>query len=234
MRGKLAGMALLAVSSAQADTPLQWQLEGQLGGVFTSGNTQTTTVDGGLKLSLNRGRWSSNNRLQVLYKEENGVTSANRLQYDGRLEHALSERSALFYSSQLLRDDFAGFERQDSMVLGYRHRWEKGAHRLELLPAAGYRISTPQDSDDSQDEVILSLAADYRWRWSENAHLENRFKTDWGSSNTHTSNTLSVESRLVERLSLKVSLLLDHNSEVEATRKNLDTTTSIHLVYRFH
>ncbi len=234
MRAKLTGMLLLALGSAQAETSLQWQLEGQLGGVFTSGNTQTTTVDAGLKLKLQYGLYLSEQQLQGLYKEENGVTSAQRWQYDSRVERKLSEHNALFYSSQLLRDDFAGFERQDSLILGYRHSWTWGAHQLQLRPAAGYRISTLQDSRENEDEMIVSLAADYHWQFSKQASLENRFKSDWGESNIHSTNTLALQAQLVDRLSLKASLLLDHNSDVEATRKNLDTTTSIHLVYQFH
>ncbi len=232
MHGKLAGLALLALGTAQADAGLQWQMEGQLGGVFTSGNTQTTTVDAGLKLNLQYGQYLSEQQLQGLYKEENGVTSARRWQYDSRVERQLGEHNAVFFSSQLLRDDFAGFERQDSLLLGYRHSWVWGAHTLQLRPAAGYRISTLQDSADDEDEMIASVAMDYRWQFSKQASLENQFQSDWGQSNIHSTNTLAVQAQLVDRLSLKVSLLLDHNSEVEATRKNLDTTTSIHLVYQ--
>ncbi len=223
---------LQAPVSAEDDR--HWKLQGQLGGVFTSGNTSTSTLDLGLRLELSLGRFETTHSLKALNKEENGVTSARRLQYSSRVERLLDESRALFYSGQLLRDQFSGFERQDSLLLGYRQQWAVKRHTLKLRPAVGYRLSTRQDSDVDQEEFIASLGAEWQWKWSDNAKLETLLKSDWGDNNTHTTLETSLTSRLVEKLSLKLSLLLDHNSNVAANRENLDTTTSINLVYQLH
>ncbi len=220
--------------NAASETKPAWTLEGQLGGVLTAGNTETSSLNLGLTLKTELGRCQTRQQLQWLYKEENGTASADRLQYDGRVERTLDANRALFYSSQLLRDRFAGYNRQDSLLLGYRHQWKHGAHSLQLRPALGYRISEAQNRNDTDDELILGLGAEYQWTWSESSRLENRLQMDWGQENVHSSNTLSVHSQLNGKLSLKVSLLLDHNSSVPPERKNLDTTTSVNLVYQLH
>jgi putative salt-induced outer membrane protein YdiY len=42
-----------------------------------------------------------------------------------------------------------------------------------------------------------------------------------------------VSAKLANGISMKVSLKLDHNTEVDEGRDNLDTETSVTLVYTF-
>jgi len=51
--------------------------------------------------------------------------------------------------------------------------------------------------------------------------------------NTKSRSVTAVSATLKNALSMKVSLKLDHNSDVEGDSKKLDTETAVTLVYTF-
>jgi putative salt-induced outer membrane protein len=57
--------------------------------------------------------------------------------------------------------------------------------------------------------------------------------TEVGSNNTKSRAESAVSAKIAGGLSMKVALKLDHNSDVTGVRDNLDTETSVNLVYTF-
>ena len=86
---------------------------------------------------------------------------------------------------------------------------------------------------DDLSSVIVRGAFDYSYKLSDNAKLTQVFSTEYGEDNVKSRSKTSVSAKLSNGLSMKVSLKLDHNTEVDEGRENLDTETSVTLVYSF-
>ena len=81
--------------------------------------------------------------------------------------------------------------------------------------------------------MIVRGALDYQWKISDTATFKQLLSTEIGDDNTKSKSETSVSAQISGGLSLKVSLILDHNSDVNDNTDNLDTQTAVTLVYSF-
>ena len=96
----------------------------------------------------------------------------------------------------------------------------------------GYSFSETPDGED-QSSLIVRAALDYQWKISDTANFKQLLSTEVGSDNTKSKSETSVSAQISGGVSLKVSLILDHNSDVADDIDNLDTQTAVTLVYSF-
>ena len=89
-----------------------------------------------------------------------------------------------------------------------------------------------QDGEDF-DSVIVRGAFNYSWFISETSKFTQTFSTEIGSDNTKSRAVSALTAKISGNLSMKLSLKLDHNSDVADGVDNLDTETAVTLVYSF-
>ena len=110
--------------------------------------------------------------------------------------------------------------------------WEDETSKFNYSIGPGYSFTETQEGE-KQNGFIVRAALDYQWQISDNATFKQLLSTEVGEDNTKSKSETSVSASITEGLSLKVSLILDHNSDVTEPTKNLDTQTAVTLVYSF-
>ena len=110
--------------------------------------------------------------------------------------------------------------------------WEDDISMLSYSIGPGYSFAETSEGVE-QNGLIVRGALDYQWKISDTANFKQLLSTEVGTDNTKSKSETSVSANISESLSLKVSLILDHNSVVANDRDNLDTQTAVTLVYSF-
>src|SRR5690554_146605 len=112
--------APLAVAEVEMeDDTRAWKVSAELGAIATSGNTDTTTVQGKIEADHNTLNWSNRYTLGVLFKEdqidrEDGsretIKTAERVAVSARSGYRLQrEHSTLFVYGSHVDDEFAAY-----------------------------------------------------------------------------------------------------------------------------
>lgn len=237
MRMNLYSLLILGLPSlVVAENSDQWQskISGEFGAVLTQGNTETTSINFGLNAELSKNTYQHDIKFSGLYSEDQETTTAEKYQLSYRIDRAWSEISGAFAQAAFTRDAFGAYQRQDNFQFGYRRTLlASDNQKLEIRPALGYIISEQQDVSESNSEAIFGLGLDWSWAINDKTSIANTLQIESGSNNTHSNNVLALSTHLHEKLSLKLGLELDHNSEVTADREALDVTSKMNIVYQF-
>lgn len=206
---------------------------GELGYVDTSGNTETESIIGSLKLQYLGQRWSHELELSAYFSSDSGETTAER--YVGALQtnYHISERGHIFGRGVYVDDRFAGYDYRVKEVLGYGHRIidaEKVALKLEAGPGGRHSRTTEGDRDD---ELMLYASADFLWKISGSASFTEDITTEVGENGTQTESVTAVKTSMTDNLSLKVSYTVRHNTAPPPGNRSTDTVLAATLVFDF-
>ena len=110
--------------------------------------------------------------------------------------------------------------------------WDTETSKFEYSVGPGYSYSKTNDGETISG-MILRGALDYQWKISDNATFKQQLSTEVGSDNTKSKSETSLSAQINGSLAMKVSLTMDHNTDVADDRKKLDTQTAVTLVYSF-
>lgn len=230
--GKKAEEARLAKLESQSFTE-GWSGEGSIGAFTSSGNTSSTGVALGLKLSKEGVKWKNTLAGAVNYQKDNGVTSQERYFVGYDLNYKFSQR---FYALAILsweRDTFAGYTSRFSESLGLGYKIvdsPKVVWGLEGGPALRQTsyILTGNESDFSG-----RVATNFVWNIGPTtAFTENASYFFGGETNTITSET-ALTTKLYNSLSARISFFVQNESNPQPGLEATDTTTRFTLVYGF-
>lgn len=239
----VASLALLATTItpvfAETETPPKpYSMDGEFGFILTTGNTDTTSITAGLKGTQELTEWSNEYTLEGLYKQDEVAgskeTTAQKIFLSGQGNYKLTNPDQRLFAFSSYEDDrFSSFQYQATVALGYNQQVlqdEKQTFNYSVGP--GYSFAKDQAGADL-NSVIMRAALDYSYVLSDNARITQTLSTEYGEDNTKSRSKTSVIAKLSNGISMKVSLKLDHNSSVEGDADNLDTETSVTLVYSF-
>ena len=81
--------------------------------------------------------------------------------------------------------------------------------------------------------MIVRASAAYQWLISDTAKFTQTVSTEVGSDNTKSRAESALTATISGNLSMKLSVKLDHNSDVGPGVEKLDTETAVTLVYNF-
>ena len=236
----------LFASGAQAQEGDTFTMDGELGFIFTSGNTETTSAKGALNAKQELEEWSNEFTLNVLYKKDKvddvETTSADKKFASAQANYKLENPDHRLFGFASYEDDrFSEFDYQATLAAGWNQKvWSDDTSSFEYSIGPGYsfadRYVTNDDgtvTTESEDGVVVRGAFAYKYNISETAKFTQSFSTEVGSDNTKSRAESAVSAKIAGGLSLKVAVKFDHNSDVTGDRDNLDTETSVSLVYTF-
>ncbi|GAA6135986.1 DUF481 domain-containing protein [Oceaniserpentilla sp. 4NH20-0058] len=219
--------------------------EAELGFVSTTGNTETTSVKAKVSVTQDLDNWKNTYLLDTLFKEEEVVingnkqnqTSAERYFASAQGDYKLNEdHSALFVYGSYEDDRFSGYEYQSSIAAGYADQmFSDETSFLNYNVGPGYFFSEQNDGETT-DGAILRLALDYQLSLSETAKFKQALSSEIAfesEDNTKTRSETSISASLMGNLSIKASYNIIHNTEVPAGNDDVDTTTSVSVLYIF-
>jgi len=255
---------LSAVAFAQdSEDTKPFEAEVSLGALTTSGNTDSTSLQGKMDLKHEMTNWRTNYILDALYKEgevsiedANGDTreeiqaTAEKYFASAQADYKLNEEHrGLFVFLSYETDRFGGYEYQGTFAAGYSDRlFKTDSTRLNYSIGPGVAFSktdvddgevdadgNPLESVEEQNAVIR-LSVDFRWDINDNAFFTQTLASDIATeseTNTKTRSETAVTATLTDSFALKAAYSIQHNSEVRGEVDNTDTQTSISLVYSF-
>lgn len=239
---------LATAFSAQAAEPSVGEVE--LGIIATSGNTETTSLKGKVSITHEMEQWRNQYQLDALYKKDQvsvdvdgesvdqEQTTAQRVFVSAQGDYKLNEEHrALFVYGSYEDDRFSGYKYQSTIAAGYSDQLFKNDRSfLNYNVGPGYTFNELDESGETNEAAVLRLAAEFQYKLSDNAKFTQLLSTEAAfesEKNTRTKSESALSAKLMGNLSMKAAYTMTHNSEVADDKENLDTTTSITLVYLF-
>jgi len=231
-------LVLLLVSTAAfAEEPVKeedrWAGEAELGFVQTSGNTETTSLNGKLGVEYNRMRWLYGLNLETLFSKDSGETTAERYVGTIRSNYRITERGYVFGKARYEDDRFAGWDYRISEVVGYGREVIKRDDLSLLLEGGPGMRHTKTTEGDREDEFIVLLAGRFAWKFSPNASLGEDLAVEIGEENTQTNSETWLKTTILGDFALKVALNVRNNSDPPPGAESTDSLFSVNLAYSF-
>ncbi|MBL8628803.1 MAG: DUF481 domain-containing protein [Rhodospirillaceae bacterium] len=233
----LAAPLLISPATAEdASVPNKtWVSEITFGGSIATGNTERTSLDMEAYAKYRSGRVLDEYKLSAEVAREAGTTTAERIK--GGYQTNVDIQDGLFALAFANGEDdrFSGFkyELESGIGVGYRVI-NTSTMRLSFEGGPGYRYSKATPPLRTEREIFARGTADFEYKISDNATLNNEATISWDDQRTKVENTLSVSSKIIGALSGRTSLNVRYNSNPPAANLDkTDTITKIALVYRF-
>ncbi|MGJ8679629.1 DUF481 domain-containing protein [Paraglaciecola sp.] len=239
MQKSLILLSLLAATQAvAADKEKPFSMDGEFGFISTSGNTDTTSIKGKLSAHQELEMWSNDYKVEALYKKdevnEESTTTAQKYFLSGQGNYKLTNPDHRIFGFVSYEDDrFSSFDYQSTIAAGWSQKvWQDDNSKFNYSIGPGYSFAKRQ-TGESENGAIIRASLGYQLKISDNAQFKQLVSTEVGSDNTKSKSSSSISAKISEGFSLKVSLVLDHNSDVPDGKENLDTQTAVTLVYTF-
>lgn len=224
--------SLAAVNaSAQDDNGINTQLE--LGALFTSGNTEDESIQFKGSVDWIRDAWTYGLSVDGLRSSTSDLLTAQRFYYVANTNYALNENSFILTQLTHDKDKFSGYDSQSGLTVNYGRNLLLNRSNMNLTfnIGAGMRRST-SDLEDF-NEGILRLAGDYQWAISDTANFRQTLSSESGNETSIFRSESSIETKIMDNLSLKFAIKVKHQTEVPIGREKTDTETGITLVLNF-
>ncbi|HLV78517.1 MAG TPA: DUF481 domain-containing protein [Marinobacter sp.] len=242
IRKALAVACIALAPVVQAEESDNWKGEAELGVLVSSGNTEETQVNGRLGLVRETLNWRNSGNLSSKYTEADDETTAEEYQAALQSDYKFDEQHYWFVRGAWEDDRFSGYEFESTLTTGYGNRiWQRGERSfLDLSAGAGYRYNKldsvdPDTGRDVEEEAIVRLAGQFDYGLSENSLFRQKLSTETGldDNNTITQSETSLQSNIINSLSMKVAFRVKHVSEAPVGADKTDTETSLALLYAF-
>ena len=239
-RGALVGLLMilgpapLLAAQDTGETPAsQWDGAAELGFIMNRGNTDSDTLNAQLRVENTRRKWRHRAEAKVLRISEDDTTTAESYEVSGRSDYLLDDNDYLFGSLRYESDEFAGYDRRTTEVVGYGHQFLKreDMHLKGEFGVGGRQTEFIDGSDD--DESIARIGLDYKWQISKTSSFSEVIYVEHGSNNTYTESVTALTAKINNSLAMKVSYTVKNNSDPQPGFENTDTRTAITLVYDF-
>lgn len=246
MNKTLLAASLLTLATSPAalaqDKMKPFTMEGEMGFIFTTGNTDTTSISAGVTAHQELAQWSNDYNIEGLYKKEtvetDGIeeerTSAQKFFASAQGNYKLDNPDYRLFGFASYEDDrLSNFDYQATLAAGWNHKlYETDTQSFEYSIGPGYAFAETQEGEE-QNGMIVRASAAYQWLISDTAKFTQTVSTEVGSDNTKSRAESALTATISGNLSMKLSVKLDHNSDVGPGVEKLDTETAVTLVYNF-
>ncbi|WP_440054204.1 DUF481 domain-containing protein [Pseudoalteromonas sp. T1lg65] len=254
----LATLSTVAIADEAQSSKVKktWDVTSELGAIITSGNTETTTLKGGIKAKHNLTSWHNEYKLDGIFKEDEIENDAGqRIKERTNEKYSASvqgnykineDHSHLFVFGSYVSDYFGAYRSETVLSVGYGRRLlERENMYLNAQIGPGVKRfehqndSTAVDDNgnplagESENEVIGVGKLDFEWQISDNARFTQLVAVEYGDTNTKTTSESALLTKINGSLQMKVAYNIIHNSEVADGKENTDTETALTLVYSF-
>lgn len=211
----------------------KWSSEIELGYLKTSGNTDTQSLHTKGKIVNERINWKHKATIEIIKKDENGITTAKRTYVTAKSDYNINQLSYLFLALSYEEDDFSGYDRQYSEAVGYGYHVIKQADlKLDLELGVGARQSDLM-TNGTTNENIVKGALDFKWAFSKSSTFTQLFAVESSKDNTISRSDSAIKVQVNGNLAAKFSHNIKTSSAVPAGKKKIDAESIITLVYSF-
>lgn len=233
---------LSACAHDTEDTPGRWDGSTiNAGGVLNTGNTDSSSLTGALKLKYEEHRWINTLNLNGQYGKNEGETNAQMYSIENKTQYSLNDMTTMnnfiYVDTDTTVNPFNSYDFTSTLTAGYGRDWIKNKKfTLSTSIAPGYNRSSVQNSDDVEDSWAAVSNLNLAWKISDTTKLTQDNKLSVFQSYYETNTTTSLDNKLHGNLSLVLSYAITYFSEIpEGTdyTDKMNTMTNISLSYTF-
>ncbi len=237
--------SLYMASKPSFDNDDELSMIGEFGLLLAQGNTNTSTITAKINTSQELKSWSYQVIGNGLYKqskaEQDGIsqntTSAQRVFVSSQLDYKLTQPDdRLFIYGEYENNRFSGYRYQAAFAAGWSSRlWHDDESELKYSVGPGYGISEVENGSNATDQqgLIVRAAMEYKRRFSDHASFRQFLSTEADSDFTKTKSETSLSTRISGALAMKLSFILNHDTNTLENNEALDTEAAVTLVYQF-
>lgn len=222
----------------------KWTGEGSLSAGLNTGNTETSDVGIGVKMSHETQIWNNSFELIADYGTQDGTETKNRAFIAGQSNRTLSDRLFAFGRVSHEVDEFSGFEIRSFAGGGLGWQvFEDGPFTWSVEGGPGIKfdrikasmegvppVMVPARSDESFSVIAASRAG---LVFNDAVKLGNDTNLIYADTSTQIGNKTTLTALLTKRLSARVSFEVRHDTDPQPGFEPTDTASRFSLVYAF-
>jgi len=227
-----------SVSLSMQLSAQDWDLvtEVELGAIFTSGNTNDENIRFRGRFDAVRDSWSYRFSMDGFRSSKDDELAAQRLYTVGSATYNFDLEN--FAQGRVAHEDdrFSGYDSQTDASVSYGQVVLRDVENMSLnyTVGAGVRVSRGLEAGiDDFSEAIVRVSSDYSWDVSDSARLIQILSVEAGERSSIGRSESSIETDIMENLSMKFTINVKHQTEVPANREKTDTEAAITLLVRF-
>jgi putative salt-induced outer membrane protein YdiY len=220
-----------------------WFTSAELGAITTSGNTSGTSISGKIDARHETVDWSREYILSGFFKQDELTDdegtrtrqrSAQRWAVSAKAAYKLVGNGArAFILGSQVNDKFGAYTRYTSVSIGHGSPlYTSDIQALDVEIGPGY-VRGERASGDTESGMTVRGAARYRWQVSSSAAFVQTVSVERGTSNLHAIAESALSAKINDTMQMKAAFSARNDSNVPEDKKNLDTQTSLTLVYSF-
>lgn len=205
----------------------------ELGGVITTGNSDTIGLSAAVRLERDGLWWRHKVTLQADYQETGGVPSRERYlaAYEPNLK--LGNRAYVYGALQYESDRFSGYDNRYSVSTGAGYSvLTKPNLKLDLELGPAFRSTSFTDGHD-ETNVAGRGSLDLRWKVTPGVSFTQNASAYLQRANSTVASKSALNVRLFGPFSTQLSYALQYESLPGDDRKTTDTTSRAALVVDF-
>lgn len=255
----------LAVHAADGDVPEgDWTGAGELGFAMTRGNTRSESLNAKINFKKEDDTWKDNFYLTALRNKGEVTVSrvvdgqevsrdvyqstANRYEGGASIGYKISPRSYIISALRYENDDFAAYQWQAALSVGYGYIAIKNPDtELSFEVGPGYKRVQPVDQvvfvgdppvmttlrPSTEGEAIIRGLMSFSHNLNASTAIEDTFLVEAGSDGRFAQNDIGLVVKMSDRLALKLGHQLRYNSSISPGNKHSDQLLTTNLVYNF-
>ena len=220
----------------------QWTAKAEAGAVAARGNTVTDSANVKLDVAREFVEWKHQLGVSAVYQSDETGATGQRWEGRGQSDYRFHPKGFTFASARYEEDRFSGFEYQATYGTGLGWRfYDDPITKFILQIGVGYKVFRTRDAlaDDEvtiipgerQEELIGQLSIDFERELTATTKIVNQFLVESGANNTFVQNEVSVQVKIMESLALAVGYAARYNTDPPTGFEELDTLTTLNLVY---
>ena len=244
--------------SALAEEPIAvekspFSSSAELGFLYKTGNTKSIDINAGVNVTYEKDLWLSIFEFDILAKKTEKTidgsekkvltTTEQNWTVNSKTNYTLDKNSKNYMYGNVYYEDnrFTTYDNQSSVSAGWGRYWyqtDKASFFADIGPGFKRDVTKATETIPSETDIsfIIQTQALYLRQINDFVQfkqtLSAKVTTTSGENNTYSSES-SITTKLIETLQLKFTVTLDYNSKVDVDKENLDTQTSVTLVYSF-
>lgn len=223
-------------------TPSPWDGSTiNLGGVQNTGNTESSSFTGALKVIYNNNRWTNTLNLNGQYGRSDGETNAQMYSIENKTQYSLNTVSTMnnfiYLDTDTVVNPFNSYDFTSTLTAGYGRDWIKNdKYTLSTSIAPGYNQSSIQNSDTIDNSWAAVGNINAVWNISSSAKLTDDNKFSFYENYWEVTTTAALNNKISGNLSLVLSYSVTYFSEIPEDTDYTDqmnTITNVSLAYSF-
>jgi len=223
----------MCANTAHADDA-QWSGSGLLGFSATSGNSDTESLNAGLALKRESGKWVNELGVDILRASTDDIDTAERYTINTKTGYKFDDNDYIYYGTRYDKDNFSGFDYTITTGLGWGHKFhDDEKHRFITELGVGYKTEAIDEDRTENNGAVLIGKLDYMRQLTDTIKFEDVLIVEAGDDNTFAQNDLGFSFAVSDAFAVKLLHQIRHNTDAPAGNRSTDTLVSANLVYDF-